>query len=389
MPDINPDRLAESSPAVVELLRREIERDSRITFARFMELAVGHPEHGYYAGGAARAGFTGDFLTAPETDPIFGHTLARQFAECWERLGRPERFVVREFGAGAGTLALRVLEGLQRERPETLAAAHYELFDLNPSRTGEALERLGAAGYGEHVAAAGNVRLTGVLLANELLDAFPVHRLIWSGDELHELYVTWRDGWFTDEPGPLSDPCLAAPFTALKLEAGQQVEVSPAAQAWAATLGERIERGYALLIDYGYPSSELYSSRRAGGTLMGYRAQMASPELYRHVGRQDLTAHVDFTAVSAAARRGGLTELGLTTQAYFFAGLGIEELLMERQRTATDPYTYVNAREAVLHLMDPRGLGRFRVLGLAKNVPLEPPLRGFSFNLGGLRGRVR
>jgi SAM-dependent MidA family methyltransferase len=329
-----------------------------------------------------RASFEGDFLTAPETDPIFGHTLARQVAECWERLGRPDPFTVREIGAGRGTLALRVLEGLERRHAEAFAATRYELADLNAVRVSEALEQLAAAGFGSQVVPARTEPLTGLLLANELLDAFPVHRLTWTGTELRELYVTWRDGWFADEPGPLSDLGLAEPLDDLSLAPGQRLEVSPAAQGWVATLGAQIERGYALLIDYGYPAAELYSARRAGGTLMGYRAHLTSPDPYRHVGRQDLTAHVDFTAVSRAAQRGGLTELGLTTQAHFFAGLGIEELLLDVQRTATDPYSYVNAREAVMHLLDPRGLGRFRVLGLGKGVPRDPTLRGFSFSLG-------
>lgn len=385
MPDVNAERLAESNPALVKLLQAEIARAGRITFARFMELATIHPEHGYYASGAVRAGFEGDFLTAPETDPIFGHTLARQIAECWERLERPDPFTVREVGAGAGTLALRVLEGLQHEFPKALEVVRYELADLNQRRVAEALERLEEAGFGARVSMTNPEPLTGVLLANELLDALPVHRLSWTGDALQERYTTWRDGWFADEPGPLSDPRLAEPFSGLVLEPGQQAEVSLAARAWAETLGAQIARGYALLIDYGYPAAELYGGQRLSGTLMGYRAHLASPDPYRRVGRQDLTAHVDFTAVSQSAQRSGMTELGLTTQAYFFAGLGIEELLMELQHSATDPYSYVNAREAVLHLLDPRGLGRFRVLGLGKDVPREPPLRGFSFSLGAAR----
>ena len=219
------------------------------------------------------------------------------------------------------------------------------------------------------------------MLANELLDAFPVHRLRVVAGALHELYVCWRDGWFADELGELSDARLAEPLADLPLLEGQTLEVSPAAWEWARALGRQLTRGYAILIDYGYPAAELYAPTRAEGTLKSYSAHLAGVEPYRRVGRQDLTAHVDFSAVSRAAQLGGLDELGLTTQAYFFAGLGIEELLLRIQATATDPYRYVNAREAVLHLLDPRGLGRFRVLVLGKDVEREPPLRGLAFKL--------
>ena len=219
-----------------------------------------------------------------------------------------------------------------------------------------------------------------MLLANELLDAMPFHRLRYVNGELREVWVTWQEGWFRDEIGPLSQAHLAAPFEHLRLEEGQFVELSPAAGDWAALLGRQLQRGYALLIDYGYPATELYSSARAGGTLKAYSEHLASEDPFRRVGRQDITAHVDFSAVSAAAQLGGLAELGLTTQAYFFAGLGIEQLLLRLQQSS-DPYRYVNAREAVLHLLDPRGLGRFRVLVLGKQVERDPPLSGLNFTL--------
>jgi SAM-dependent MidA family methyltransferase len=376
MGDTRSDVMAESNAELVALLRAEIERAGRITFARFMEQALTHPLYGYYASGAARAGFEGDFLTAPETSPIFGHALARQIAECWDRLGRPVPFTVREAGAGGGVLARQIVEGLRREHPEALAALRYELADISEARVAEAV----AAGSGL-VAPAGDAPLEGVLLANELLDALPVHRLIYAGGEPRELYVTWRDGWFADEVGALSDPRLAEPLSGLPLVEGQRLEVSPAAWDWARDIGRQIGRGYAILIDYGYPAAELYAPTRVEGTLKSYSQHLVSIEPYRRVGRQDLTAHVDFTAVSRAAQARGMTELGLTTQAYFFAGLGIEELLLGIQRAATDPYSYLNAREAVMHLLDPRGLGRFRVLVLGKGVPAEPPLRGLAFAL--------
>lgn len=376
--------LDESNPDLVEIIRDEIEREGRITFARFMELAIYHPQHGYYSTSEIRAGAEGDFLTGPETDPIFGHALARQIAECHPTLGRPETFVVREAGSGRGTLARDILDGLQQASPDVYDAITYELVETNQQRLADALERLSTAGHADHVRPGSEGEpIEGVILANELLDAFPFHRLIYRHGELREIYTTWRDEWFADDEAEISDSDLAAVVGELELQEGQVIEVSPAAEAWAESLGEKIVRGYAILIDYGYPSPERYAPERAEGTLRTYREHMVGVEPYRYVGRQDITAHVDFTAVSRAAQHGGMDEIGLVPQAFFFAGLGIEELLMQIQQQSTDPYRYVNAREAVMHLLDPRGLGRFRVLVLVKNVDPERKLRGLSFSLPG------
>src|SRR5690606_11358617 len=152
----------------------------------------------------------GDFLTAPETHPIFGWALARQIAECWELLGEPEQFVVHEYGAGSGALARSVLDGLQRDYPDAFQATTYELEDINKRRLRDALDGLTDDGFGDRVRAATDEAITGIIIANELLDALPFHRLEMTSEGLQEVYVTWRDGWFTDELGPLSDPDLAS-----------------------------------------------------------------------------------------------------------------------------------------------------------------------------------
>jgi SAM-dependent MidA family methyltransferase len=382
MTDARADLLADSNAELVPLLRAEIAAAGRITFARFMQQALYHPAHGYYVTAEPRVGFEADFLTGPETHPIFGQALARQIAECWDRLGRPASFVIREPGAGSGTLAHDVMAGLRSERPDVLAALRYELDDVNRTVVARALSRLEQAGFGDRAAAASAAQFTGVLLANELLDAFPVHRLTLRAGALCEVYVAWRDGWFADEIGPLSDDRLAEPLAGLPLAEGQRLEVSPAARDWAGALGQTLERGYAILIDYGYPAAELYDpADRGAGTLRAYSRQFVSVDPYQRVGRQDLTAHVDFSAVSCAARAGSMVELGLTSQASFFAGLGIDELLLRVQHSAATPDEYQRARAAVMLLLEPRGLGRFRVLVLGRNVPPDPPLRGLSFIL--------
>jgi SAM-dependent MidA family methyltransferase len=377
---IDPQRLTESRPELVEIIRSEIEAEGRITFARFMEMAVSHPEYGYYSSGELRTGFAGDFLTAPETDPIFGQTLARQVEECWIHLGKPAGFTVREEGAGRGMLAAHILSELHQLRPELFESIRYELSDLNPARMDEALAFLHEHGFGKQTYPATRMPFEGVLLANELLDAFPVHRLILLDGVVHEIYVTLGADWFQDEVGELSDFSLSDLLSGATLQEGQLAEVSPAAVQWARSIGSNLTRGYAVLIDYGYPADELYSPARAEGTLKGYSRHDVTDDPYRRIGNQDLTAHVNFTAVSQAAQSGGMVELGLTTQALYLAGLGVEKVLLAMQQTAT-AQDYITARNAVMHLIDPRGLGRFRVLLLGKNVDASAPFSGLSFSL--------
>jgi SAM-dependent MidA family methyltransferase len=186
-----------------------------IPFARFMELALYHPDWGYYLSPVRRPGRPGDFLTAPETHPFFGITLARQIAECWERLDRPAPFVVREYGSGIGALAWDVIAGLSKETPQCRAVLQYRLVETNPHRLAQALAGFAEGGLGDVVRAEEIPRdadpepITGVMLANEVADAFPVHRLIWRGGRLREGWVVWAGDRFAEEEGDLSQEAAA------------------------------------------------------------------------------------------------------------------------------------------------------------------------------------
>lgn len=360
----------ESNEALVAIIRDRIADEGRITFATFMELALYHPQYGYYRTDAVRAGRAGDFITAPEAHAIFGHAIARRLAAMWRQLDRPEPFTLREYGAGAGTLALAILDGLRTDGDDLLTALRYEPVEINPVREAELAERLDAAGFADvlHQPVPGE-QITGCVLANEFVDAFPVHRVEMHGGELREIYVVWRDGWFADEPGPLSTPEISDRLAreGITLAEGQRAEVALGPTGWIAEVAAALERGYVLVIDYGYPAAELYGPERRDGTLKAYTRHTVHDDPYRAVGEQDLTAHVDFTALMDAARDHGLTVLDLTTQADFLADAGIGEILVAMQRrpgiTAED---YLAARAAVMHLIDPGGMGRFRVLTLGR-----------------------
>jgi len=381
------------NPLLIEAIRAEIAaQGGRITFARFMDLALYHPEWGYYHAAQRRPGRPGDFLTAPEAHPFFGITLARQVAECWERLGQPDQFVVREYGPGIGGLAWDIIGGLRQENPACLTALSYELVERNPQRMSEALAAFRDEGLGDLVRAidpekiAALPPMTGVILANEVADAFPVHRLTWQNGALREGWVVWADEGFAEEVAELSPPALAAePASMLRahgiaLQEGDRIEISPGAAAWFAEAAARLERGYVIVIDYGYPAEHLYQAHRLEGTVRAYRAHTVTDDPFAHVGEQDLTAHVDFTALREAGEAAGLTFAGQTNQAAFLTSLDMGNLMVSLgQDPETTMEEYLAAQAAVLRLIDPGGLGRFGVLLMARDAPVAPPLRGLSF----------
>lgn len=400
-PSADPEsRQAGSNPELVAILREEIDRaGGRITVARFMELVLYHPAHGYYLAPDRRPGRGGDFLTSPEASPYFGITLARQIAECWERLGRPRPFTVREYGAGVGGLAYDVIAGLHDTEPAILDGLDYRLVEPNTHRIAQALAAMAEVGFAGIVSAeepdvpgADLPAITGVVLANEVADAFPVHRLVARGDGFREQYVVWTadDGqpaWFAWAEGEPSSPELVAHWQGLRATGvaptdGDVLEVSPAAVDWFAGVGRGLARGYAIVIDYGYPATELYSGHRLGGLLRGYAEHTVTDDPFVRIGNQDLTAHVDFTALEAAGKAVGLVPAGLTTQGAFLSSLGLGDVLLDLQADpSTTPAEYYAAQAAVMRLIEPGGLGRFRVLLMARDAPVDPPLNGLSIRL--------
>ena len=349
---------------LADLIRREIERHGPITFARFMELALYHPRYGYYMT-AVRAGRAGDYLTAPEAHPIFGWVIARQVAECWELLGRPEPFVLVEEGPGRGTLALAVLDYLARNEPLLLERLRYCPREPSPPARAELLQRLRAAGWAHLVDEAPPIPAHGLVLANEVVDALPVHRVRREGGELRELFVDWDGERFVAVPGPLSTPDLASWLARLGVELveGQETELCLAMLGWLDGVARTLDRGYLLVLDYGAPATERTDPARfPRGTVRTYAAHALAGDPLADPGERDITAHVDFTMLALAAAERGLVPLGLTTQAEFLAQAGLGELLVALQaEPGTTAAQYLAARAAAMHLLDPRGMGGFRV----------------------------
>jgi SAM-dependent MidA family methyltransferase len=374
--------LPASDSGLVGEIRSEIERTGPMSFARFMELALYHPEHGYYATRADRGTRTGDFLTAPETHPIFGRAIARQLDELWRAAGSPREYGVVEYGAGAGTLAIDMFRGLAADGSPLGSSLQYRPVEISPERERSIRDRLDAEGFGDRILNEGGVTV-GCAIANEFLDALPVHRVIQVPGELRELSVDWQGGRFVEVATTPTSPDLAARLAdgGIELAIGQQAEICLRLDDWAVEVSSQILRGFVLLIDYGYQARELYRPGR-GSTLRGYTGNRAHADPFVAVGRQDLTAHVDFTAVERALARFGWRKIGDTSQAEFLMGVGAEEILRSVQ---ADPGTtaakYLALRSALVRMLDPRAMGGFRVLLFARDVGDGFTPRGFSFTL--------
>ena len=382
---------AASNAALVAAIRDEVATTGRITFARFMELALYHPELGYYHAAQERPGRGGDFLTAPELTPFFGHCLMRQLRQVWQELGQPDEFAILEYGAGGGRLALDLLSAARTEAPDFAACLRYLLHETNPHRRTAARDLLERAGFGAQVAldesspteAGAPAPLVGAILSNEFVDALPVHRVVGGpANELRERYVGWdaSEAWFAEELGQPSTPQLATALAeaGVVLAPDQSGEINLAAGAWLAQAASRLARGIILTIDYGYHSAELYSPKRREGTFLCYYQHTALDDPYVRIGAQDMTAHVDFGALERHGKRLGLAPLGFTTQGPFLSSLGLGDLLVATQRPDRALDDYLGDRTAVLTLIDPGRMGRFGVLAQGRGFTPAQQLRGFA-----------
>ncbi|MBI4742695.1 MAG: SAM-dependent methyltransferase [Betaproteobacteria bacterium] len=379
-PAPDPDALAHSA-ALVRLVADEIGRAGGwIGFNRFMELALYAPGMGYYSGGAHKFGEAGDFVTAPEISPAFARTLAAQVEQILA-LSAP---AIVEAGAGSGRMAADLL--LELERRQALPE-RYAILELSGEL--RARQRATITESAPHLLERTiwldrlPERFDGLVLANELLDAMPVHLVVWrdggTGRDICERGVGIGDGGafaWADRPagGRLLERAriLAAECA---LPAGYLSEINLAAPAWGAEWARILGRGALLLIDYGFPGHEYYHPQRDTGTLMCHYRHHAHGEPFYLPGLQDITAHVDFTAVVEAGHESGLELLGYTTQASFLIACGLTEVLA--RTPPDDALRYLPQAKAAQKLISPAEMGElFKVVALGKGI--AEPLIGFS-----------
>ncbi|HEX5827399.1 MAG TPA: SAM-dependent methyltransferase [Candidatus Limnocylindrales bacterium] len=385
LPD--PEAVGEDA-ALVGLLHGEIEAHGPITFARFMERALYEPDHGYYRRPDAAPGRGGDFLTAPETHPIFGAVIGRLVEQAWEAMDRPATFTVTEPGAGTGALAQGLLGGLRDLGSPLLDAVRYRPVEVEPARVDALRARLAAAGHEHHLVTDIPAARSedGVVVANEVLDALPVHRVVGrpaAPGGIAELLVgIGPDGAFEPVEAPPTTPALADRLASegIVLADGQVTEVCLALAPWLSTATDHLARGVVVLVDYAAEPAALHDPvARPTGTLRAFARHAVGGDPFRHVGRQDLTATVDLAAVRAAAAGTGLAGLGETTQAELVARLGTGDLTRASlHRDGASLRDALDLRSALARLLDPRGMGGFRVLAFGRGLPPDTRLEGLE-----------
>lgn len=375
LPSASPDALAHSA-RLTDLLRQEIHAAGGwLSFARFMEQVLYAPGLGYYTAGARKFGAAGDFITAPGMTPLFGQALARQVAEVMQ-LSQAQ---ILEVGAGSGRLAADIL--LELERIGQLPT-HYFILDLSADLRERQQQTL--ANEVPHLLSrvswldALPERFSGVVVGNELLDAMPTEVVAWREAGIVERGVSLdEDGGFVWQERPATGALLAAAEEIgeqCNLPPGYESEISLAMRAWAAEWGHRLDQGALLLIDYGFPRREFYHQQRGRGTLMCHYRHHAHPDPFYLPGLQDVTVHVDFTAIIAAAHGAGLDLLGYTSQGQFLLGCGILECLAALPQ---DTPAYVKAAAAVGKLLMPHEMGElFKVIAIGRGIDAD--LCGFS-----------
>ncbi|MDZ8109330.1 MAG: class I SAM-dependent methyltransferase [Nostoc sp. DedQUE12a] len=391
----------------------------RITFAEFMDMALYHPEHGYYSSDAVKIGFQGgDFFTSPNLSADFGELLAEQFLQMWEILGRPVPFSLVEMGAGQGLLALHILKYYQLQYPVFFTALEYVIVEKSPTLRQEQQQRLQDFPVRWcNLEDIPSNAIAGCFFSNELIDAFPVHQFTLENRELREIYVTTQEdeedaesgrrgdaeNYFTVSPRPRvpvsstpfieiaaepSVPQLAEYFNLVGIDLtsgaypdGYRSEINLAALDWLSIVADRLQRGYVLTIDYGYPATRYYNPRRSQGTLQCYYQHRFHDNPYINIGQQDITAHVDFTALERWGDRCGLKNVGFIQQGLFLMALGLGERIAAISHQKQPLSQLLQRREALHQLLDPTGLGGFGVLIQSKNLEkteISQPLKGLT-----------
>jgi len=371
-----------------ERLRRfilsQIEKRGPIPFSQFMEWCLYHPEYGYYQSKRPKIGRDGDFYTSPCVHPLFGGLIAKQLSQMSEQLG-VETFDVVEIGGGRGFLCEDVLQWARKNSSVFYQRLRYHLIETAPSFLKEQGERLleykkeGKIFWMDQEAfEEGKVQVEGCFLSNELVDAFPVHQVIFDHGELKEIYVAQDHGQLKEQRGELSDSRIAPYFQSMDitLQEDQRAEVNLKALDWMEKVAWCLKKGFVLTIDYGYLAKELYGPHRRGGTLLCYTQHQTSDNPYERLGQQDITSHVNFTSLIQKGEEVGLQFTGLVPQYQFLLALGLLQEMESLGREMPE-MDALQVRLSLKHLIEPEiGMGEvFKVLIQHKGID-QPKLDG-------------
>ncbi len=383
-----------TSPLFLTLQDRiQASKKKAISFAEYMDIVLYDPQQGYYSSGKVEIGKQGDFFTASSLGSDFGELLAEQFLDLHKKMDL-ETFQIVEVGAGNGQLARDILTHLNNNHSHFSGILEYIIVEKSPSLIQQQQVQLQDLAQGIKItwsdwSAIAPESLQGCIFSNELFDAFPVHRVVVQGGILQEIYVTLDPHSSTglkEIYGELSDPAIGTYFESLGVAIadypeGFQTEVNLQMFDWLKIASSKLNTGYILSIDYGYPATKYYHPQRSQGTLQAYFKHRHHSDFYSNLGQQDLTAHVDFTSLQKFGESLGLNTLGLTQQGLFLMALGLGDRLNELATNPRDVMSVLSRRDALHQLIDPMGLGKFYVLLQGKNLTeqqLQAPPKGFA-----------
>lgn len=377
-----------NSPNLHTIIADRIRSTGRITFADYMAACLYEPGLGYYTSPGRKVGTEGDFYTSITVHATFGRVIAREIAAMWRSMGRPPTFTLMEAGAGHGRLSADILDFLAEQRQDCYAAVSLVLVEKEPS-----LAEVQAALLSNHrdklrwlaPDELAGFRFSGVLYSNELLDAMPVHRVLMTSDGLQEFYVTLtEDGQFQETCDTPSTPALEAYLQryGIPLHPGQEAEVSLVGLAWYESVANCLQQGFILTIDYGWPKAELYAPQRKLGTLLCYYRHTVEDHPYQRVGEQDITTHINFSALIERGEELGLKTLWFGEQSRFLMLAGIVEEFEAIETSDLAEKEKLRRRLTIKRLIMPEGgMGdTFRVLVQSKGI--AAPELGCSKGLG-------
>lgn len=358
-----------------ELIRREIVAGGPVSFAWFMEQALYHPEHGYYASGRAQIGREGDYFTNVSVGPVYGRLLSLQFGEIWRKLGGPREFTIVEQGAYNGQLARDVLAALQTHDPDFFTTIRYRIVEPFAALRARQAETLAEVAH--RIAWSDSIvslaLFGGIYFCNELFDALPAHLLVSNGSGWLEKRVGMRGDEFVFINAPIADAPLAEHARSLPVRSvGYETEVNLAAPILIEEVAHKMERGVALLTDYGFARAEYYADDRNTGTLQCRAGHRLVDSPLERIGDCDITTHVEWTSLAQRAGIGGLQLVGLVDQHHFLTGIlrGFPDALASLSE---------KERRGLQTLLHPEMLGRsFQVMALSRS--MDPgSLSGFHF----------
>ncbi|CAD5909489.1 class I SAM-dependent methyltransferase [Planktothrix agardhii] len=389
----------ENNRNLCNFIAQKIKENSqnRITFADYMNWVLYHPEYGYYSINKPKLGAEGDFVTSPYLGSDFGEMLAEQFFQIWEIMDCPNAFTLVEMGAGQGILASDILLYLQKKYPDFFQCLNYIIIEKSnflKAQQQHQLKKTLAASISiqwcdlEDIP---NNNIIGCFFSNELVDAFPVHQIIVENKQIQEIYITLdSEIKFKEIIAEVSTEKITEYFKLIDIDLcsnlypeGYRTEVNLVALDWIKTLAAKLNQGFILTIDYGYTAQRYYLPSRREGTLQCYYQHSHHNDPYLNIGRQDITAHVNFTALQLYGKDWGIDAVGFTQQALFLMALGLGDRISALSQPSNYSISEILQRRECLHsLIDPMGLGNFGVLLQSKGLSpsqQQIPLQGFSF----------